>query len=194
MKLDRYTVPDTEFNVICNMSIGSTDLSGETSNTQSTFNGIKAKILNVKFQVGTDDTDLIQHFMQVAEAVENDDLKVYTIVDDLADALNINQVTFYENVKVGRVPDFEAISIVFKLKEHISPSEKNEAKADTTTVQNGQSSTGQATDNAETPKPAQAIPPELSAFEKFLKKGDALAKEIADEYFSDNDEKEESKT
>ena len=53
---------------------------------------------------------------------------IYDIVDDLADALNINQVTFYESVKIRELEDLNAYRVNFKLKEFISTPEKTESR------------------------------------------------------------------
>ncbi len=186
MKLDDYKVPDTELNVVCNMPIEAADISGENSNTATSFKGIKAKILNVKFQLAANQLVELYEFMRVAETLDDNsqDLKPYTVIDDIADAMNINQVTFYENVKVSKVPGFEAFKISFKLKEHISAAEKNAAKQQTTTTPSNQTSTNSqpvtaAGNTQPTPDP---VARQLTGFEKILKRiEDTLEEHLEDD-------------
>lgn len=180
MRLDDYTLPDTEMNVTCDTPLPSDDISGEASGTDKSFKGIKAKILNVTFTLQFERKDELKTFVAFAESLdENGDLIPRTIVHDTADVLGINQVTFHERHKVSEIPDFKAWKVNFKLQEYISPAEKNAAKQDTTTVQTGQSSEGEKTVEAPDATPEEIIQRQLTSFEeKVLKVADRWSKKI----------------
>ena len=172
MMLDDYSVPERELSITCQMPIASHDLSGENSTTDNSFQGIKAKILQVKFIIPFEKTDELSALMQIAEATEKGDLKKYAIVDPTADAMNINQVQFYENVKVRQLDDINAWRIVFKLKEHISTAEKAAEREASSTGNSPNASTENTTaepgTNTGTPPAPENLPQGFSTFEKLL--------------------------
>ena len=193
MKLNDYEVPDLEFQIKTNMPIGSQDLSGETSSTASSFKGFKAFVFSCRFMIRTNEPELLAGFLSVLRALDDKgDQKVYEIVDDLADACNVNQVTFFERFQVSKSPELEAWIVDFKLKEYISAPEKNEARQDTSTAQSGQSSAGEQTVDAPQPTPEQPIDRELTWIEEFLQKGEEITKPWVDNFLEEDKDSEEN--
>lgn len=164
MRLNEFIVPGSELNVSVKLTFDSADISGETSSTSRVHKGIKAKTIEVTSVVAFKDKAFIAELYQCAQAVDvNNDLVVYNITDNTANAANIRQVTFYGSVTLREMATINAWRLRFELREHLSVPEKKEQRLEqvsSATSPNEPTSTNAIADEPEIP---------LTRFEQVLK-------------------------
>ena len=135
MRLDDYDVPNKNLIVAAVSESDEELLKGETSSTATAFKGFKAKVLSVTLRINFKDAPLLKKLVQQYEKVDSDGKrKVFTVLDDLADAYGIHQAKFHGALRSVKVTKGQAWDVSFRLMEHVSIPERKESRATTTTA------------------------------------------------------------
>jgi len=174
VRLNEYTVPNSELRVNASLRIENETLAGQTSSTSSTNKGVKPKVLQVSLLIRFDDAKQLTELTSVAEAMDDKGaLTVYDIVEPTANAMNVRQVQFTDNFSVREVDGNKAWRVTFSLKEYLSVSEKAEQRL-AVSEPGAQSAEGDTISTASTSQDTATEP--LTGFEQFLSRVDkALA-------------------
>ena len=171
--LDGEQVRGKNLKVTANMRIESSDLSGQTSNTETAHKGFKPKTLTASMMIPYVDQVQLRDLMRMAEATEGGgQLKTYRVVNDTASAFGIRQVEFSEGVSAREDDTLSAWRIQFTLTEKVSNPQKVEGRraANGVTAQTGPGAAvgGSGGTGADSTEGEQ----ELTGFEATLKKVD----------------------
>lgn len=172
--LDGQKVNGKTLKVTANLRIDSADLSGQTSNTDSSHKGFKPKALTVSLLIPYRDRAHLMELMRLGEATaEGGQLKTYRVVNDTAEAFGVRQVTFSDTLTAREDDSLRAWRVQFTLTEKLSNPERVETRRSGNKVQQ-QSGTGNGVaDPSALPETAPgAGTPELSGFESILKRVD----------------------
>lgn len=115
--------------VICEMALPDDDLSGQSSSSLTAEMGFKPKRLRVSLNIKREEAGTLKALTKMVEAVdaETGKRKVYTIINDTADAMGIRQVRFSERMTAQELDEVDAWAVSFVLLEHLSAPEKVEA-------------------------------------------------------------------
>ncbi|WP_140920157.1 baseplate complex protein [Limnobaculum xujianqingii] len=106
------------------------DQSGQTSSTNKSEQGIKAKELKITGLIDFSDRDHLSQLHALAEAKDSaGKLQKYRVACILAQAINFREATFSGSIEVTEQNDKMAYQVSFTLKEQVSVSEKREARA-----------------------------------------------------------------
>jgi hypothetical protein len=129
MMLDDYNVPNKELRVAMSMRIDSAKLDGQTSATGTAHKGFKAKVFNVSLLIPFAEPDLLSRLIAVAQTTQSDgSLKVYTVTDELANAVKVRKVQFTDEFYVRDMDRVNAWSVQFALQDFQSVPEKVEQR------------------------------------------------------------------
>ena len=135
MMLDDYTVPNKELRVSMSMRIDSANLDGQSSATSTAHKGFKPKVFNVSLVIPFIEPDLLTRLIAVAQATQGDgSLKVYTITDELANAVKDRKVQFTEEFYVREMESLNAWAVQFALQDYHSVPEKVEQRQEISTA------------------------------------------------------------
>lgn len=160
--LDGVVVRGKNLKITANLRIDTAELGGQTSATDTSHRGFKPKLLTVSLTIAYSDAQHLTSLMRLAEAVDaGGDLHVYRIVNDTAEAFGVRQVKFTDNLSAREDDSLHAWRVQFNLLEHLSNPERVESRQPDAEVSQ-QSSPGLTVGEE----------PELSSFEKLLKKID----------------------
>lgn len=141
--LDGEQIRGRDMKVTGDLRIESGDMSGQTSNSDTSHKGFKPKTLTVTLQIRFSDANDLRTIMRLAEATgSGGQRKVYRIVNDTATALGMRQVEFSEGVSAREEDTLRAWRVQFTLTEKLSNSERVE-KRRTSNAVNTQSAPGQ---------------------------------------------------
>lgn len=119
-------------NMIVSLSMGfaEEDQSGQTSSTTKSEQGVKAKELKVSGLIDFDTPELLTQLFSLAEAKDaSGKLQQYRVASLLAQSVNFREATFSGSLEITEQADKMAWQIGFTLKEHVSVSEKRQARA-----------------------------------------------------------------
>jgi hypothetical protein len=148
------------------LSIESDDMSGQTSATDTADKGFKPKKLTVAMMIKYKDASDLSALLSMAEATESGgQRKTYRVVNDTAEAFGVRQAQFSDSVSAREDDSLAQWIIQFTLTEKLSNPEKTEQRR----AANGTASQAAPGDAVGS---ASAGEPELSSFEKLLKKAD----------------------
>lgn len=101
------------------------DQSGQTSGTQKSEGGIKAKELNVTGTVPFRNVEFLTRIFELAEGVDGGGAQtVYRVSNFTAAAINMRQATFTGRVSAPESDSLRAWSVSFTLREYSSVPEK----------------------------------------------------------------------
>ena len=175
MRLGDYNLPSTELTTHIAMALHSDDLAGETSSTADVNKGVKPKIITCSCLIKFSDKQQLTDLTEVVEATDNNgDLIIHPIIDELANAMNINQVKFTENFTVREIEGIHAWRVGFKLKEFNSTAEKNEQIQQQKKIETAQKAQGNTV--AVDPSMKAVKTEQLTSFEGLLKSVDDFLK------------------
>ena len=144
-------------------------MSGQSSATDISEKGAKAKELGVSMLVPFVEAAWLTQLVAMAEAVdETGARKRYRINNRTAKALKIRQVVFVGQLTAPEQETINAWRVTFKLREFLSVPERKEARAKTPTAKQ-QSQAGETT--AAGNQTSEDVPPgtELTSVETFFK-------------------------
>lgn len=165
--LDGHKVNGKSLKVTANLRIESKDMSGQTSNTDKAHTGFKPKTLTVSLLIPYRDSQHLTALMRLAEATgAGGQLKTYRLVNNTAEAFGVREVQFSDTVSSREDDSLAAWRVQFTLSEKLSNPERVQNRRPGNSV-NQQGGTGDSVADGETGAP------ELSGFEKLLKRVDA---------------------
>ena len=115
--------------VRANFRIESKELSGQTSSSDRSEEGIKPCTLSVSVQISFAESQNLTRLREMATALDTaGNLKVYDIVNETAAAMKVRQVTFTDNFSVAQAGSLNAWQVSFTLAEYRSSPEKIEQR------------------------------------------------------------------
>lgn len=104
------------------------DQSGQTSGTQKSEGGIKAKELRVSGLIPFSKTDDLTRLFELAESIDGGGAQtVYRVSNPTAQAINMRQATFTGRLTAPESDTLRAWNVSFTLREYSSVPEKKEA-------------------------------------------------------------------
>lgn len=116
--------------VSISMQIAEQDQSGQTSATTKSEQGVKAKELKVSGLVDFDTPEILIKIYALGEATDGGGkMQKYRVASLLAQSVNFREATFSGSVEAIEQVDKMAWQVSFTLKEHVSVSEKRQARA-----------------------------------------------------------------
>lgn len=172
--LDGQKVNGKSLKVTANLRIESGDMSGQTSNTDSSHKGFKPKALTVSLLIPYRDRTHLTELMRLAEALgDGGQLRTYRLVNDTAEAFGVRQVQFSDNFSAREDDSLSAWRVQFTLTEKLSNPERVETRRPKNKVQQ-QAGTGVSVVDPSVTAESEAAPgaPELTGFEGILKRVD----------------------
>ena len=129
LTLNNYNIAGHSLNVRANFKIESQQLSGQTSGSDRSEEGIKPCTLSVSLQISFDKSTNLTRLRELAIAqTDTGNLQVYDIVNETAAAMKVRQVTFMDNFSVSEVDGQKAWQVNFTLAEYQSIPEKTEQR------------------------------------------------------------------
>ena len=168
--LDGQKVNGKSLKVTANLRIESGDLSGQTSNTDSSHKGFKPKTLTVSLLIPYRDRAHLMELMRLSETtVDDGQRKTYRVVNDTAEAFGVRQANFSDTITAREDDSLAAWRVQFTLSEKLSNPERVETRRPANKV-NQQIGSGSSV--ADPSVPHEANTPELSGFESILKRVD----------------------
>ncbi|AMO56548.1 hypothetical protein GZ77_03940 [Endozoicomonas montiporae] len=115
--------------VRANFRIETKELSGQTSSSTRSEEGIKPCTLSVSLQIPFDNSADLTRLRELATALDSaGNLQVYDIVNETAAAMKVRQVTFMDNFTVSQADNLKAWQVNFTLAEYLSIPEKTEQR------------------------------------------------------------------
>jgi hypothetical protein len=129
MMLDNYKVPEKELRVSVGFSFDAANLDSQTSATDSSHKGIKAKKIHVSLLLPYEESQSLSELTAIAEATRDDgSLKIYDITEHAANAMKVRQVRFTDSFNVRDDYSLLAWQVNFTLQEYQSVPEKVEQR------------------------------------------------------------------
>ena len=127
--LNSTRIPGHNLSVRANFRIETKELSGQTSSSTRSEEGIKPCTLSVSLQIPFDNNADLTRLRELATALDSaGNLKVYDIVNETAAAMKVRQVTFMDNFTVSQADNLKAWQVNFTLAEELSIAEKTEQR------------------------------------------------------------------
>ena len=130
LRLDDYSVPGHDLRVSLSFDFKKEDASGDSSSTAKASKGTKGKRVNVTLKIRYRDETRLRELVQIAEAKENGDGKIYTITNDTANTVGVRQVAFADKFKVDPQAPLNQWQVSFTLEEHNSVPEMVEIRTE----------------------------------------------------------------
>jgi hypothetical protein len=169
--LDKVKIPGYGLNLSASLHLAGEDISGDSSSTARAEKGDKAIELNVGATIPFVDEKDLRFLKKLAEAKDkNDERKVYNIINQTANALDVKQVRFEGDVSINEEDSLRAWTLSFRLVEYHSVAEKKQARnTKTTKKKKVMAQTKKATQPIVPIKSDPNDPNALAAFDKILK-------------------------
>ncbi|OTA20165.1 hypothetical protein Xbed_01639 [Xenorhabdus beddingii] len=158
LALDGEAIPLKSLTVTPSMMFQDSDQSGQSSSTAVAEQGIKPKELRITGIIPFTEQKTLSRLFALAEAKENGNLKRYRIANLTAQAINFRIGTFTGTIDASKLDGKQAWQVTFTLREHLSVSEKRDARAAGTISAKKQTGKGGAA--------AKEEPEKLSWFER----------------------------
>lgn len=124
--LGDYHVPGHDLRADLSLKFKEEDASGETSSTASAAKGTKGKKLGVTVFLRFTEEDDLRALLEVAQAKEKGENKVYTITNLTANAAGMREGRFSGDFKVTPQEKLRVWQISFTIAEHLSVPERAE--------------------------------------------------------------------
>lgn len=166
--LDGQKVQGKSLKVTANLRIESGDLSGQTSNTDSSHKGFKPKALTVSLLIPYRDRAHLVELVRLSETtVDGGQRKTYRVINDTAEAFGVRQANFSDTLTAREDDSLAAWRVQFTLSEKLSNPERVETRRPENRVNQQVGSGNSVADPSAVPDA-----PELSGFESILKRVD----------------------
>ncbi|WP_430442312.1 hypothetical protein ACLI07_08190 [Providencia huaxiensis] len=127
--LDGEAIPLKNIKVNPSVQFQDKDQSGQTSSTAVAEQGIKPKELRITGVINFVDDKILTRLFALAEAKDGGNLKRYRVANHTAKAINFRIGTFTGNIDASEIDGQMAWQVTFTLREHLSVSEKKDARA-----------------------------------------------------------------
>ncbi|WP_420588183.1 DNA-binding protein [Bacterioplanoides sp.] len=156
-----------------NFRIETKELSGQSSASDRSEEGIKPVTLAVTLEIHYKNSDDLTRLIALARSTDdNGNMTIYQIVTPIAEVCKIREVTFTDNFNVAEHDQLQLWQIAFTLAEHRTVAEKSEQRQPQPTAVEQDS----GNDLASTLTPPANDEEQLTGFKAVLKKwDDALA-------------------
>ena len=141
LALNGEAIPLKNLAVTPSMMFQDKDQSGQSSSTAVAEQGIKPKELRITGILPFTEHKAFSRLFALAEAKENGNLKRYRVANLTAQAINFRIGTFTNSIDASKIEGKQAWQITFTLREHLSVSEKREARANSKVASKTQGST-----------------------------------------------------
>lgn len=129
LALDGEAIPLKNIKVNSSIQFQDKDQSGQTSSTSVAEQGIKPQELRITGVINFIDEKILTRLFTLARATENGKLKRYRVANHTAKAINFRIGTFTNNIDASEIDGQMAWQVTFTLREHLSVSEKKDARA-----------------------------------------------------------------
>ncbi|MDA3978103.1 hypothetical protein [Gallibacterium sp. AGMB14963] len=147
------------------------DMSGQKSSTKKTDKGVKAKEINVTGIIAYRDKQNLTDLFNLAEAVDKKGEQVkYRVAAISAEAINMREVQFTDEISVVEQTNLLAWQVSFKLREINSVSEKKEQRKKKPTTKVQQETKATQAQSTQQSKDANADSSLRTDFDKLLEK------------------------
>lgn len=124
-----FSVPGKNLKVTVTGNLARKSLSGQTASTDTASEGNKAKQVSCALLIEKKNPNDLKQLKEIAEAVNAaGDPEVYTIGDELCNAMQIRQVIFSDTFEAAESDVLRSWDIKFNLKESKSVAEKKEER------------------------------------------------------------------
>lgn len=124
-----------DMRVAVKLPIRNKDQSGDSTATDTTTGGTKAKIISVSGRIAKEAAENLRTLIRLAEAENDDGSRVqYTISDDTAEAADVRTVIFHEDLDAREIEGLHAWAVTFSLREVISVPELKQQRAAANTI------------------------------------------------------------
>ncbi|MEX5920643.1 hypothetical protein [Providencia huaxiensis] len=128
LALDGEAIPLKNIKVNSSIQFQDKDQSGQTSSTSVAEQGIKPQELRITGVINFIDEKILTRLFTLARATENGKLKRYRVANNTAKAINFRIGTFTNNLDASEIDGQMAWQVTFTLREHLSVSEKKDAR------------------------------------------------------------------
>ena len=171
LTLNGTKIPGHSLKVRANCHIESKELSGQSSASDRSEEGIKPMTLTVNLEISYKHSDDLTRLLSLARATgSNGRMIVYRIVNTISEACKIREVTFTDNFTVTEHATLNVWQISFTLAEHRTVPEKTEQRQPQPTAVEQDAGENVAT----TQPPPANDEEELTGFLAILKKADEI--------------------
>lgn len=129
MRLDNFSVGGSGLKVTGSFLFETENISGQSSGTESSFDGIKPKRFAVALVIDYEKPNELKKLIRVAESVDaNGDLKIFDCVEKTINAASVSQVKFVGRFRFVENDTIRSWNVSFELEEHISTAQKVEQR------------------------------------------------------------------
>lgn len=129
LTLSNIRIPGHNLKVRANFRIETKELSGQSSASDRSEEGIKPMTLTVTLEIHYKKPDDLTRLISIARSVDdNGNMTVYQIVNPIAEACKIREVTFTDNFNVAEHDNLKLWQVSFTLAEHRTVAEKSEQR------------------------------------------------------------------
>lgn len=171
LRLNNEEILGKEFNVNIKLPFADSDMSGQSSSTDSAEQGMKAKELTVSYIVPFDDSDYLTQITNLAEAVDDQTSRrtTYRIGHDAAKAIGFYLAKFTGELNIQEMTDIQGWTVTFTMKEKLSVPERKGQRVSLSPAQ--QQTRSGDTETGITAPDNEALPPNtnLTDTERFFK-------------------------
>lgn len=127
--LNGVKVPGHNLSVRANLRIETKELSGQTSASDRSAEGIKPMTFSVTLQIPCNQAKDLSRVVAIARSTDdNGNMTIYQIVNDTAEACKIREVTFTDQFSITEQSAVQLWQIGFTLVEHRTIPEKVEQR------------------------------------------------------------------
>lgn len=166
LALNGEAIPLKNLSVTPSMMFQDKDQSGQSSSTAVAEQGIKPKELRITGILPFTEKKALTRLFALAEAKDGGNLKRYRVANMTAQAINFRIGTFTNSIDASKIEGKQAWQITFTLREHLSVSEKREARANGKVAAKKQGAAAGAGKNGKAGTGAQEEPEKLTWFEE----------------------------
>ena len=173
LTLNGAKIPGHNLKIRANFRIETKELSGMSSASDRSEEGIKPMTLTVTLEIPYKKTEDLTRLTTMSRSQDdNGNMTIYQIVNTIAEACKIREVTFTDNFNVAEHDQLNLWQVSFTLAEHRTIAEKNEQRQPQPTAVEQDA----GNDVASTLPPPANDEEQLTGFKAVLKKwDDALA-------------------
>lgn len=166
LALNGEAIPLKNLSVTPSMMFQDKDQSGQSSSTAVAEQGIKPKELRITGILPFTESKALTRLFALAEAKDGGNLKRYRVANMTAQAINFRIGTFTNSIDASKIEGKQAWQITFTLREHLSVSEKREARANGKVAAKKQGTAAGTGKNGKAGAGAQEEPEKLTWFEE----------------------------
>lgn len=171
LRLNNQELQGKAFNVNIKLPFTDSDMSGQSSGTDSAEQGIKSKELTVSYIVPFENAAYLTQIIELAEALDTQTSRrvVYRIGHDASNAINFYQAKFAGELNIQEMTDIQGWTVTFTMKEKLSVPERKGQRVSLSPAQ--QQTRGGDTETGITAPNNEALPPNtnLTDTERFFK-------------------------